>query len=165
MNVALLLFWAIGFVVWVSLVGHLTAADAVLGVLVVGSAWAVYQRFSDFTQPLSARAAGPRAWRITRYFVAYVAPEVLASTLRVFSKVLAPRLRLRPAITAVAVPGCTRTSIILLAYGVSLTPGQQIVAIDEERRVLYIHTIDAPDSEAVRARILGVYRRYLEEEP
>lgn len=164
MNVAPWIFGALGLAVWASLVGPMAPADAVLGLVVVWSAWAVYRRFSDLTAPLSPQRAGPRAWRLTRYFLGYVAPEVLMSTLRVFAKVLSPRLRLRPAITAVEVPGCSRSSIILLAYGISLTPGQQLVAIDEARRMLYIHTIDAPDPEAVRQRILAIYKRYLEEE-
>ncbi|MFP5503487.1 MAG: Na+/H+ antiporter subunit E, partial [Candidatus Sericytochromatia bacterium] len=99
MNLAPWLFGVLGLAVWAALVGPMAPADAVLGVLVVWSAWVVYRRFSDLTSPLPPRLAAQRAWRLTRYFVGYVAPEVFMSTLRVFSKVLSPRLHLRPAIT------------------------------------------------------------------
>lgn len=165
MNAAMLLFFAAGLAVWWALVGRLTPVDAVLGALVVASAWAVSTRLSDFAAPLPMAAAWPWVGRVVRYFLGYVAGEVVISTWRVTAKVLSPRLDMHPAIVAVAVPGRSRLGLLLLAYGISLTPGQQIVAVDEARRVLYVHTTDAPDPEGARQRILAVYRRYLEEAP
>ncbi|MOA63001.1 Na(+)/H(+) antiporter subunit E [compost metagenome] len=61
------------------------------------------------------------------------------------------------------IPEATRAGLILLAYGISLTPGEQIIDVDDERRILYVHSLDAPDPEAMRARILNQYDRYIKE--
>ncbi|MNY73739.1 putative monovalent cation/H+ antiporter subunit E [compost metagenome] len=60
-------------------------------------------------------------------------------------------------------PEASRAALILLAYGISLTPGQLIVDIDSEAHVLYVHLLDAADPEEARQEILALYARYLKE--
>lgn len=163
MNLAAVLFFGLGLGVWFGLVGQAAPTDVALGALVVASAWGLLQRASA-----PRLVIGPRRWRawvfgVGRYLFGHVSLEVVRSTLRVFGKVVRPTLHLSPAIVAVEVPGVTRAGLILLAYGIALTPGELIVDVDEDRGVLYVHAIDAPDPDALRARILGVYERYIKE--
>lgn len=152
------LFLLLAMGLWLGLVGRVTAADALLGLPVILSAWWLYHRVSD---PL-AHGISPSLPTVGRYMLLYVAPEVLRSTYRVFRKVLTPDLGLSPAIVKVEVPQATQTSLILLAYGISLTPGQQIIAIDEQTRTMYVHALDAPDPDAVSEEIAAVHRRFFE---
>lgn len=147
---------------WVAMVGRVGWADAVMGLMVVSSAWLIFRRLADFEVGIPRARAGSWLWGIGRYLLGYVAPEVVRSTFRVFGKVIAPRLELRPAILAVRVPSGSPAVLILLAYGISLTPGQQLVDLDETEHVLYVHFLDAPDPEAARQRILDLYHRFLE---
>lgn len=153
------LFLVLGMGLWLGLAGRAGAIDLALGAPVVLSAWWLYRSVSDPPQ----REGVPPLGAVLRYVIRYVAPEVLRSTYRVFRKALSPALALSPAIVAVQVPGASRADLILLAYGISLTPGQQIVKIDEEARTLYVHAMEAPDPDALTTHILAVYHRYLEE--
>lgn len=148
--------------VWFGMVGRATVPDIGWGVLVIASGWLVLRRLSDLPLSLPPGQSGAWLWSFAVYLFGYVAQESVRSTFRVFAKVLEPELHLRPAILAVPVPCATRAGLILLAYGISLTPGQQLVDLDEEARVLYVHFLDAPDLEEARASILDVYHRYLE---
>ncbi len=158
-------FWCFALLMaamWFGMVGRATIPDIGWGALVVATAWLVFRRMSDFPLSLPPGRAGPWLRALAAYLFGYVALESVRSTFRVFAKVLDPQLDLQPAILAVPVPGASRAGLILLAYGISLTPGQQLVDLDEEARVLYVHFLDAPDLEEARRSILDFYHRYLE---
>lgn len=158
-------FWCFALpmaVMWFGMVGRATIPDIGWGVLVVSSAWWVFRRLSDVRLSIPRGRAGAWVRAFVAYVFGYVAFEIVRSTFRVFTKVLEPRLDLRPAILEVPVPGASKADLIMLAYGISLTPGQQLVDLDEDASVLYVHFLDAPDLEAARRSILDLYHRYLE---
>lgn len=154
------IFFVLGLGLWLGLIGRAGLADFLLGIPVIASAWWLFCRVLDPPQDLSS----PRLWSVCRFMIGYVAPEMLRSTYRVSRKVLDRTPAFSPAIVAVAVPEASRGALILLAYGISLAPGQQIVDIDEPAGILYVHAMDAPDPEIVRSQILAVYRHYLLED-
>ena len=159
-------FWVylpLGLGLWFGLIGRLGWLELAQGLVVVASAWWLFQRTSDEPLALPAGNEARWIWAIGRYLLGYVGPEVVRSTIRVFGKVVEPHLELHPSIVAVELPSARHEGLILLAYGISLTPGNQVVAIDEQRGVLYVHSLDAPDPEAMRLGILAVYDKYLKE--
>ncbi|MNT25886.1 Na(+)/H(+) antiporter subunit E [compost metagenome] len=163
MNAAFLMFAVIGSGVWLALVGQIGLKETVYGALVVFSSWGVLTRLSEFTLYLPRDRVIPWLKGVGGYLLGYVSVDMVRSTFRVFLKVLSPRLSIAPAILAVPVPGASRSALILLAYGIALTPGQQIVAIDEANSTLYVHFLDAPDPEAAREAVQDLYCRYLKE--
>lgn len=163
MNYAYLVFLALGLIGWYALIGRLGPVDLAFGLAVVTSSWLLYQRLSEL--PNRIPPGKFRVWLVgvVRYLVIYVGWDMVRSAARVFAKVLQPRIEVSPAIIAVHIPEASRAGLILLAYGISLTPGEQIIDVDDERRILYVHSLDAPDPEAMRARILSQYDRYIKE--
>jgi multisubunit Na+/H+ antiporter MnhE subunit len=69
--------------------------------------------------------------------------------------------RLEPALLALAPPGASPESLILMAVGISMSPDQQVVAIDDRRLILYVHFMHAPDPEVLRQSLLEQHRRYI----
>ncbi len=65
----------------------------------------------------------------------------------------------RPAIVAVPVDARTEWGVALFAYLVSLTPGSTCLHVADDRRVLYVHFLDAPDREARAAGVKSLYER------
>lgn len=163
MNLAFWVFMTLGFGIWFALIGRFGPADALLGALVVFSAWGILTRLSELTLFIPPARALPWFKGVGGYLFGYVSLDMVRSTFRVFRKVLSPELRIAPAILAVPVPGASRSALILLGYGIALTPGQQIVAIDEARSTLYVHFLDAPDPEAAIEALQALYCRYLKE--
>ena len=85
--------------------------------------------------------------------------DLVASSLAVARIVLAPRGRNRPAIVVVPVDARTEWGVALFAYLVSLTPGSTCLHVADDRRMLYVHFLDAPDADAGAAGIKALYER------
>lgn len=77
--------------------------------------------------------------------------ELSKSTLATIRAVLGPAERLRPAILAVPLDVRSPAGIVLFADMVTLTPGTTSLDVSADGRTLYVHVLDAPDSEAAIA--------------
>jgi len=163
MNVGMVIFLVLGAGIWFALIGHVGLKESLYGAVVIFSAWGLLTRLSEFRLYVPPNRAWPWLKGVGGYLFGYVSLDMVRSTFRVFLKVLSPKLEIAPAILAVPVPGAPRSALILLAYGIALTPGQQIVAIDEANSTLYVHFLDAPDPQAAREAVQDLYCRYLKE--
>lgn len=97
----------------------------------------------------------PRPWNPLGWLrlLALFLRELALSAALVVRATLSPRLTLRPAIVAVPVTLRSRAAVVLLADMVTLTPGTTSLHVSEDGRTLYVHAMDAPDPEALRASI------------
>ena len=68
--------------------------------------------------------------------------DLCVSSGQVLVLALRPRLHLRSAIVAVAVPGASDALLTLLGNAISLTPGTLTVDVDRARSTLYVHALD-----------------------
>ena len=89
------------------------------------------------------------------------AVDLVASSLAVARIVIAPRRENRPAIVAVPVDARTEWGVALFAYLVSLTPGSTCLHVADDRRTLYVHFLDAPDTEARASATKALYERWI----
>lgn len=89
--------------------------------------------------------------------------ELIKSGIRVAFIVSRREMNLRPAIVAYPL-GVTRDfEITLLANLITLTPGTLSVDVSADRRLLYVHCVDADDPEAVIADIRGGFEALIKE--
>jgi multicomponent Na+:H+ antiporter subunit E len=100
------------------------------------------------------RVAGPgflpRLLRVGSLAGTFVV-ELFASAIRVALLVARPDMKahLRPGIIAFPLTATSDGEITTLANLITLTPGTLSVDVSEDRRVLYVHAIDAADKEAL----------------
>lgn len=87
--------------------------------------------------------------------------DLVVASLAVARIVLAPRARNRPAIVAIPVDARTDWGVALFAYFTSLTPGSTCLHVAEDRRLLYLHVLDAESTEATAARFKRLYERWI----
>lgn len=87
--------------------------------------------------------------------------DLLASSMTVGRIVLAPEARNRPAIVVVPTELRTRWGIALFAYFASLTPGSTCLHVSDDRRLLYLHVLDAESDQAAAARFKSLYERWI----
>jgi multicomponent Na+:H+ antiporter subunit E len=85
--------------------------------------------------------------------------ELVKSALKVARTVLTPRLDLSPGIIAYPLTVDRDFEITLLANLITLTPGTLSVDVSDDRKILYVHCIDAPDPAAVIEDIRGGFER------
>lgn len=102
-----------------------------------------------------------RRARAALSLVAAFVVDLVASSLAVARVVLAPRRSNQPAIVAVPVDARTEWGVALFAYLVSLTPGSTCLHVADDRRTLYVHFLDAPDTEARAAATKALYERWI----
>ena len=88
------------------------------------------------------------------------AVDLVASSLAV-ARIVVARRENRPAIVAVPVDARTEWGVALFAYLVSLTPGSTCLHVADDRRTLYVHFLDAPDSEARASATKALYERWI----
>lgn len=99
-----------------------------------------------------------KVWRILELFVFFLR-EMVISNVRVAIDVLRPTAALRPGIIAVPLDAQSDAEITLLVNLVMLTPGTLAIDVTADRRVLYLHTMNADNPDAVRAQIKGGFER------
>lgn len=85
--------------------------------------------------------------------------ELVLSSVKVAMTVLSPRLDVEPGIVAYPLKVDRDFEITLLANLVTLTPGTMSVDISEDRRLLYIHALDASDPDQLRRDIASGFER------
>jgi multisubunit Na+/H+ antiporter MnhE subunit len=101
---------------------------------------------------------GRRLWAAVSLFGAFL-HDLLAASVAVARIVLAPRRENRPAIVAVPVDARTEWGVALFAYLVSATPGSTCLHVADDRRTIYVHFLDAPDTQARAAGMKALYER------
>jgi multicomponent K+:H+ antiporter subunit E len=103
-----------------------------------------------------------RARRMLR-LLALVLWDILRANLTVARLVLDPRRTPQPAWVRVPHTLDDPRAVVLLASIVTLTPGTVSCVIDEERREILVHALDAPDPQAVVTDIVQRYEHALKE--
>jgi multicomponent Na+:H+ antiporter subunit E len=106
---------------------------------------------------------GPSFLRRVAAFVPFsfaVFREVVAGTWEVTLVTLHLRPLKSPGIVQVPIGERTQVGVAVWALITGLAPGTFFVEVDEKRRVVLIHVIDAGDPEAFRRKQEDFYRRY-----
>ena len=141
---------------WVAVTGSFTLINLLFGfVLGAASLWLIRDQ-------VDAHTYFGRARRVVGLAALFLY-ELVVSSIRVAWIVLHPRMPLRPVIIAYPLRVTRDAEITLLANLITLTPGTLSVDVSEDRRFLYIHAVDVPDSEALKREIAqGFERRIIE---
>lgn len=141
---------------WLLLQGSLAPAHWIWGaILALALPWLV----RDFIGP-PWRVRAPAAML---RLAAVVLWDIVRANLTVARLALHPRVRPRPAWVVVPYTLQEPRAVALLASIVTMTPGTVSCVVDEQRRRILVHALDAPDPAAVRTEILGRYERPLKE--
>lgn len=93
-------------------------------------------------------------------FAVVVGRDALAGAWRVFLATVGLRRPLSPGVVAVPLGERTPNGVAVSAFIAAFTPDTLLVGVDEEKRVMLIHAIDAADPDAVRESQQEFYRRY-----
>lgn len=144
------------FLLWAAL-----ANAASFGTLLLGAVLALALPF--ITRPFwpdAPRLASPGTALL---LAARVAVDIVVANGAVARRVVGPLGRLKPAF--VEVPLDLRDPFVatILASIVSLTPGTVSIDVDQQRWVLYLHALDAPDPAALIREIKQRYEAPLKE--
>lgn len=85
--------------------------------------------------------------------------ELFISSFTVARAAFSPRPRIRSSIIAVPIELKTDMGIAVLSSLVSLTPGNCVLHVSDDRRLLYVHALDAMAPEEIIDSIKTVFER------
>jgi multisubunit Na+/H+ antiporter MnhE subunit len=105
--------------------------------------------------------SGIRRFRAALSLLGTFAYDLVVASLVVARIVLAPWRRNQPAIVAVPVDARTEWGVALFAYFVSATPGSTCLHVADDRRTIYVHFLDAPDTRVSAAGMKALYERWI----
>jgi len=133
--------------------------DLATGLLVSAAMLAVARRFVFAAEPQPARDVLRRIAALPRFFAGVVG-EVARGTIEVALVVLGRRTLDCPGIVAIPIEERTPAGVAVAALAYTLSPGDVLIDVDEERGLMLIHVLDARDPDAVRARHRRFYERW-----
>jgi multisubunit Na+/H+ antiporter MnhE subunit len=144
---------------WLVTLVSVAPLDVLLGVL-VGAAVLLGVSRKEPTLPDAATVPlGRRLLAFPRFALATLR-EMLVGTWDVALRVVHLRPVERPGIVLVPIGERTPTGLAASALADTLSPGEVLVDVDHERRVMLVHVIDATDPDAIRAKHEEFYRRH-----
>lgn len=138
-NIALAI--AITYLLADSLIGQEAGAIGLLTLMVVVYAilWLISWIYSK-THFRKVYKVGALLW----YFI----KELVLASLKVAYDIVTPDFSLKPGMVAIPLSAKTDLEITLLANMVSLTPGTLSMAISEDRKIMYVHSLYITDGKA-----------------
>jgi multicomponent Na+:H+ antiporter subunit E len=154
--IGLLLLNLILALTWGALQGELNVINLVSGFLVGAVLIYIFRRM--FFRPLYFRKV---ALGVTLALV--FIKELVKSNIAVLRVVLSPRQRVRSGVIAVPTELTNDVALTLLANMITLTPGTLTLDISEDRRYLFVHTLNLDDPEEVKLEIHLAFEVYLRE--
>jgi len=134
----LALFWSV-------LSGHFDPLFLALGTFSVVVVHLLSARAGLIGRESASIAIAPR---LLRYFP-WLGKEVLVSAVAVVRKVWAPRLALRPVVSATPSPDMTELGQVVYANSITFTPGTLSLDVDEDQ--IKVHSLEEADVEALRS--------------
>lgn len=162
MSFSALFFLFVGGLVWIALLRSLGAVDVILGFLVIATGWRISLRVAGFTKKETTRRSIKALVLTISYLLCEVLPSIIGGSIDVVLCALGTR-RFFPALFSVHLPGASRDAIFFLSFGISLSPDLQVAIIDEEKKILYVHALNAPRPEDLQQEIRRQFERYLKE--
>ena len=140
---------------WIGVTGSASIPNILFGLLIAAAAaWLVRDDRHEF------RFARIRPLKLLKLGWVFLV-ELLKSGIRIAIVVTRKELVVNPAIVAYPLKVTRDFEITLLANLITLTPGTMSVDLSEDRRLLYIHCVDATDREAVIADVRDGFERLI----
>ena len=126
---------------WTLIFGEVSAGQLLLGLLLGGSlAWYVLR---GETRTITLQTL-PRRLFWLAYILFFLLPlDMLRSNLEIAWRSRPGREHFHPGIVRYELPFCSPLLATLIAYAVTVAPGEMLVDTSSDRCVLYIHVIDA----------------------
>ncbi|HSI81314.1 MAG TPA: Na+/H+ antiporter subunit E [Solirubrobacterales bacterium] len=133
--------------------------DVLMAVAISIAVIAGLRRFLLGERALGLREVAGRALRLPA-FALVVLREIVVGTWQVALVVSGLRQLRRPGIVRIPIGERTPNGVAVTALAITLSPGELLVDVDWDGRVMLIHVIDASDPDGIRARYEQIYERY-----
>lgn len=131
-------------------------------IAVAASAATAYALADDLVADAS-KLSPIRLLRAIKYVIKYFTVIEAAAHWGVVKLIINPRAKYSPAIVRVPYDLESDYSVVFVANSITNTPGTAVIDIDEERKLYFVHWIDAPatDEETSRRLISSEFEKHI----
>jgi multicomponent Na+:H+ antiporter subunit E len=140
-------------IIWVTLLGGVSVAGAIIGAVLSVSLLAYFRPL-----PSSDKALAFRPLHVAHFIGAFAVRFVQANIQVALAVVQPERVRDTRAIVAVPIVGASELTTLVLANVVCLTPGTFVLETRQEPPVLYVHALQVKTARALRLELLEMER-------
>lgn len=147
-------------VMWSLVHGNFSIDDFLLGVVLGSVVIRPFKALYQFDRDFSFKQVIGRIPKQIKYFSILII-EIIKANILVAKIVLSPKINIKPGIIAVPLRTRTNGGITAIANTITLTPGTLTIDVSDDRSVLYVHSIDASDPEAVCKSIRDDLEKYV----
>lgn len=161
MRPSLVFFLLVGGTVWLALVRSVGAVDFLLGIITIISGWIISRRLAGPRIGDTPYKSGRAVLLTIEYLIIRVVPSVVRGTWEVIRYILSGKSRFIPALFPVELPGASPEALFLLSFGITLSPNRQVALVDEEKKIIYIHALHAPNQKALQTEVEEEFERYV----
>jgi multicomponent Na+:H+ antiporter subunit E len=141
-------------IIWSFVKGDVSLGNIVLGLIlapfVIKAFKPLYQ--FRFEQPMSLKHVLKKIPKQLK-FLWKLNYEIILANITVAKIVISPKMNIKPGIIAVPIRAKTNASITGIANSITLTPGTITIDISDDKKILYVHAIDASDPESIKEGI------------
>lgn len=163
MSLTLIMSVLIGLLIWFGLIAKFDLISSLTGVIVIVSGWLIASRLTEKKTIEPASHLPKRSLLLWKYLFFKIVPSAFLSACKVMRLILSRGQGFAPTIVTVTLSEASARSLFLLSYAVTLSPGQQVIQIEEASGTIYIHVLDAPDPQAFKENIRKHYLTYVKE--
>ncbi|UGV41004.1 Na+/H+ antiporter subunit E [Methanococcoides orientis] len=146
--------------VWCFVHGTISATNFLVGLILGPIVIYPFRELYDFTRKKSYANTIMKIPKQLK-FLAVLLIEIIKANIIVAKIVLSPKLDIKPGIVAVPIRTETDIGITAIANTITLTPGTLTIDVSDDRKVLYVHAIDASDPEGLRESIRDDLEKYV----
>lgn len=146
--------------VWCFVHGTITPTNFLVGLVLGPFVIYPFRELYDFTRKktyINTIRKIPKQLK----FLSVLLIEIIKANIMVAKIVLSPKMNIKPGIIAVPIRTVTDTGITAIANTITLTPGTLTLDVSDDRKVLYVHAIDASDPQGVRDSIRDDLEKYV----
>jgi len=154
-------WWQAGLlaIIWTLIYGEISIPQIVVGFLFSAIFLSLFRDYYDTAKRSAPTRVAKRAWYVLIYLFIFF-KDLLFANIDVTARILRPRLHIHPGIVAVHIPTESDIETTLVGSSITLTPGELVIDIDPEKRIFYIHCIDARKPDDIRAERLLRFEKY-----
>jgi multicomponent Na+:H+ antiporter subunit E len=156
-------FWWLAIllaVIWSLVFGEVSLRQLAAGFLISSTLLWVLRDYYDTSRKLSPAWVARRVWFALIYLMIFFKDLFLAN-IDLARRILHPGLDIHPGIVAVYIPTESDLETTLVGSSITLTPGELVVDICPQKRIFYLHCVDARRPEEIcreRLRYLKDYQ-------
>lgn len=155
-----ILYSALLGLAWCFVHGSINFNNFLIGALLGPIVIRPFKELYHFENKISFQDVFKKIPKVMKFFYVLII-EIIKANVMVAKIILQPKLAIKPGIIAVPIRTKTDLGITAIANMITLTPGTLTIDVSDDKKVVYVHAIDASDPQGLCESIRDDLEEYV----